>query len=315
MAIPPMAARQARTRHWCFTINNWTEDTEQLLGELGEDDGVEYLVFGREVAPETGTRHLQGFVTFAARRRFDYVRRSFPGAHIEAARGTPYEAAEYCKKDGDFEQFGTPPKGRGSSSNRGVERQFDVYKDWLQGFIEENGRRPYEREIALEHTSLFCRYGRAILRLTELISPAPRLEEGELRDWQIDLNNIVSGEGTDRVIHFVVDQDGGKGKSYFQRWFYTNNAEKTQLLAPGKRDDIAHAIDVSKTVFFFNVPRGGMEFLQYTILEQLKDRCVFSPKYESQMKVLLSKVHVVVFSNEHPLMDKMTPDRYDVREL
>lgn len=92
----------------------------------------------------------------------------------------------------------------------------------------------------------------------------------------------------------------------------TKHSDKTQVLSIGKRDDIAHVIDVSKSVFFFNVPRGGMEFFQYTILEQLKDRMVFSPKYNSKMKFLHKTPHVLVFCNEEPDLTKMSEDRYHI---
>ena len=67
-----------------------------------------------------------------------------------------------------------------------------------------------------------------------------------------------------------------------------------------KRDDIAHCIDMTKSVFLFNMPSGRMEFLQYTILQQLKDLNGFSPNYNMVMKILCSKCHVVVFCNEQP---------------
>nr|AUF34970.1 putative replication-associated protein [uncultured virus] len=95
----------------------------------------------------------------------------------------------------------------------------------------------------------------------------------------------------------------------------TQFPDKVQILSGGKRDDIAHAIDPSKQIFLFNVPRGGMEYLQYTILEQIKDRMVFSPKYNSQTKILRNRAHVVVFSNEMPDIEKMTHDRYDYFEF
>lgn len=78
---------------------------------------------------------------------------------------------------------------------------------------------------------------------------------------------------------------------------------------------MAHMISPSKSVFLINVPRTQMEFLQYSILEMLKDRMVSSPKYNSRMKVLEQVPHVVVFSNEAPDLAKMTMDRYDVREI
>ena len=89
----------------------------------------------------------------------------------------------------------------------------------------------------------------------------------------------------------------------------------TQVLSIGKRDDVAHALDQTKKIFLFNVPRGGMEFFQYTTVEQLKDRMVFSPKYDSKTKIWREKVHVVVFCNEEPDMAKMTADRYIIMNI
>lgn len=47
-----------RLKRVCFTLNNYTEEDEQRI-----QAGVEfyrYAVYGRELAPTTGTRHLQG---------------------------------------------------------------------------------------------------------------------------------------------------------------------------------------------------------------------------------------------------------------
>lgn len=39
---------------------------------------------------------------------------------------------------------------------------------------------------------------------------------------------------------------------------------------------------------------------------------IFSPKYQSSVKIIAHKVHVVVFCNESPDYDKMTGDRYNI---
>jgi len=44
----------------------------------------------------------------------------------------------------------------------------------------------------------------------------------------------------------------------------------------------------------------------------LKDRFVFSPKYDSKTKWLSNQPHVVVFMNEHPDMTKLSHDRYRI---
>ena len=83
-------------------------------------------------------------------------------------------------------------------------------------------------------------------------------------------------------------------------------------LRVAKRDDIAHSIDENKRIFMFDIERASMEYLQYSILEQLKDGLVFSPKYDSRVKRIKSNAHVVVFCNEHPDPTKLSEDRYHV---
>lgn len=103
----------ARAKHWCFTLNNYSEANQDELRILFESEGVVYLVFGRETG-EQGTPHLQGFISLATRKTFNQIKSFLPdGAHIEKAHGTPSQASSYCKKDGDFEEFGDVPGGQG----------------------------------------------------------------------------------------------------------------------------------------------------------------------------------------------------------
>lgn len=301
------------SKHWVFTINNFTPedvtrlDSLPLAGEAGPSPGpttVRYLVYGRETG-EAGTPHLQGYVHFNGRIRFNQVKALVGnGAHLERMRGSPKQAADYCKKDGQFTEKGDAPGG--TKSNK-----FEDVTEFALDIHREQGRPPNDRELAAEFPHHFIRYGRALREYTRLVCPEPRLELGQLNDWQQRLHDELMDGPDDRQIKFVVDEHGGKGKTWFQRYMLTHYPEKVQVLSGGKRDDIAHALDPSKQIFLFNVPRGGMEYLQYTILEQIKDRMVFSPKYNSTTKILSNLAHVVVFSNEMPDGNKMTHDRYD----
>lgn len=298
----------AQTRHWCFTVNNWTRDHEDQLEELSH--AVSYLVYGYETA-ETGTPHLQGYVIFQRVKRFTEARALLPpGSHIEAKRGSSFQAAEYCKKDGLYKEWGEAPTEPPTRSS-----PFDRFREWALQTHQDKGRAPTDREIANEFPTLFVRYRRNLQDLARFTCPEPVLEsDWDLRDWQTELADILQLEPDDRTILFYVDPDGGKGKSWFQRYMVSTDPDNVQCLSIGKRDDIAHAIDESKSIFLFNVPRGGMEFLNYAVLEQLKDRLIFSPKYDSRMKTLQKKPHVVVFCNEAPDMTKMTYDRYHLYE-
>lgn len=108
----------SRARHWCFTLNNYNDEEYAGLVALGgKADTIEYLVFGKEVG-ECGTPHLQGFVSFRTKTSFGGAK-SLVGSrsHVERARGKPSQAAEYCKKEGDFVEFGEVPKGSGTRTD------------------------------------------------------------------------------------------------------------------------------------------------------------------------------------------------------
>jgi hypothetical protein len=113
---------------------------------------------------------------------------------------------------------------------------------------------------------------------------------------------------------FIVDQAGGMSKMWFCRYCFSH-MENVQLLSVDKKENLALAIDITISVFLFYIARGGMDYIQYQFLENLKDRLVFSGKYYSQMKELLKKCHVIILCNERPDMEKMMGDRYRITTL
>ena len=173
---------------------------------------------------------------------------------------------------------------------------------------------PSERDIARSFPALYVRYPR-LIDLASHLRPQPVLQDGDLREWQRELAEELIDEPDDRSVVFYVDPDGGKGKSWFVRFFISQHPDVTQFLSVGKRDDLAFAIDETKTVFLFDIPRGQLEYFQYSVVEKLKDQMIFSAKYASKSKLIPHKVHVIVFCNEMPDMEKMTEDRYVIREI
>lgn len=288
-------------KRWCFTLNNPTEDERIFLNEQFKHESVLYVVVGREIGTE-GTPHLQGFIIFHTNQRFNAVKR-FLGqrVHVEKARGTIDQAADYCQKDGEFQEWGLRPQ-----SSQGKRTDFEAFRDW----IKEQDTPPTAADVAEAFPSIYGRYRSNAMSMVQLLSKPPKLGTDELRGWQLRFRDQLLGEPDDRRITFVIDPAGGKGKSYFVRYMLENFTNKVQRLSVGKRDDLAHAIDISRSIFLFDIPRQQLEFLQYSVLEGLKDRMLFSPKYESTCKILSHNSHVVVFTNEEPDMTKLTRDRY-----
>lgn len=300
----------SQAKRWCFTLNNYTEEEEANLLTLPDRVDVQYFVFGREVG-EQGTPHLQGYVYFTVAKRFTFVQSAIPRAHIEVSRGSPKEASDYCKKDGDFFEHGTVPGKQGSRSD------IDEILQWLDEFIEENGRAPTAREVVRDQPKAFLRY-RDFVHFAQLRAPEPGLIEGDTRPWQADLESILSEPCDDtRSVLFYVDERGGSGKTWFQQYLFTKMPDRVQMLQPATFKDMSYLIDVSKDIFLINVPRGRMESfsLNFSILECLKDRVIQSTKYTPVMKVLRRVPHVVVFSNEDPPRDILSTDRYKVTNL
>lgn len=295
-----------QTKHWCFTINNWTADDDDRLVRLGSQ--VEYLVYGYETG-EQGTPHLQGYIVFPTVKRLAVAKALISDrAHLEPKRGSAKQAADYCIKDGVYKEYGVQPRSPGTGG------QFTSFIEWIMSRSDSNEGLPTDREIAQAFPSLFVRYSRKLRELAEHHFPPPDLiGDAILHPWQQMLHDILlEPPPDDRSILFYVDDEGGKGKSFFQRYMISRFPHKVQILSVGKRDDIAHAVDVSKSIFLFNIPRTQMEFVQYSTFEAIKDRMIFSPKYDSTMKTLKQNPHVVIFCNEEPDMEKLTADRYNI---
>jgi len=98
----------AQSKRFCFTWNNYDDATMALLESFAAEH-CPYLVYGKEVG-DSGTPHLQGFFTLKVKKRLAALKKLLGSApHFEAAKGTSTQASDYCKKDGDFVEFGSPP--------------------------------------------------------------------------------------------------------------------------------------------------------------------------------------------------------------
>lgn len=292
------------SKHWCFTWNNYDDDSLSQLQLLAASPDVVYLIAGRELAPTTATPHLQGFISFVERQRFTFVHSLLPSCHLESARGSPDQNRKYCSKSGDFSEYGTLPSGAGKRTD------WEQFRDWCSSLPQS----PSERTLMEEWPSLWGRYSSATRNMAATLAPRPILRTGEATTWQTSLAADLEQAADDRTVRFYVDPIGGSGKSWFCGYLF-GKRDDVQLLSSGRRDDIAYAVDTSKRIFLFNIGRGQLEFLNYGILEGLKDRMVMSTKYASQMKLLNETPHVVVFCNEEPDMTKMSEDRYIINNL
>lgn len=131
------------------------------------------------------------------------------------------------------------------------------------------------------------------------------------QEWQTDLFIDLMQEPDNRKIIWIVDFEGGKGKSQFCK--YMKVKEGACVLLNGKSKDLAMLIDDPKIVLIDTERELEFKF-NYSILEQLKNGMVFSPKFESKIKIFNSP-HVVVLANFEPDKSKFSKDRWDIRYI
>lgn len=296
-----------RARRWCFTLNNPTAEEKASIAEFGPN--AKYLVVGREVG-EGGTPHLQGYVEFANYTSLAVLKQVLGTnrLHAEIARGTPKQASEYCKKEHDFDEYG-------SISAQGKRNDWEEYKE----FVLSLGRVPTKREIVAHNTTLWARFPHACQEIAALVLPPPAfVPEGtnpRLGFQTRVIGRMESPTPNPRTIDFIVDQEGNSGKSWICQYALTNHPDAVQVLSVGKRDDVTYVLDTNKRIFLFDVPRGQMQFFRYEVLEMLKNRIIHSNKYQATVKTLANVPYVAVFSNEHPDMQAISADRYNIIEV
>lgn len=100
-----------------FTLNN--PDGLITIQEFAEWK-AKYLVYQEEIAPSTGTHHLQGYIEMPRPVRFSHFK-SLEGAHFDICKGTQKECKDYCTKiesrvGGPYE-FGELSGGQGSRTD------------------------------------------------------------------------------------------------------------------------------------------------------------------------------------------------------
>lgn len=149
-----------RRKHHVFTMNNPTITREQLISQF-EEIGFTYIVIGDEVG-QSGTPHYQGYVELKDVKRFSTLRKLFPGIHFAARRGTPEQASNYCKKDGNFVEQGTLSILPHEAGGRKRKAQWQDVQDLAK-------QRKFG-DIAEKYPDIAIMYGNGVRKLSSFVN-------------------------------------------------------------------------------------------------------------------------------------------------
>ncbi len=276
--------RQTGSHRWMFTWNNYPDDWADVIRARVQAVKVTFpalkWIGGEEVAPTTGTKHIQGYIEFMP-----------PGP--DAKRVRPISALGLPKEVHWGDKNGKPCRGTRkdnitycSKECRNVVSTFKIPKPlWV----------PQMYGWQLEAAALFD---------AELDSPAweinrhihwfwepnGKMGKSSFARWAIASHAL---EGTPGEIILV----GGKAADmkhaiagHFEK--YGEYPEKVIV----------------------DVPRESLQYVSYAGLEEVRNGLFFSGKYESGM-VLTNPLKMIVLANSPPEEGKWSGDRIQQHKI
>lgn len=142
-----MTAESKTCKSWMFTWNNYTEEDFESI-KLWPN--VSRLVAGKEVAPTTGTPHIQGAVTFKQALRFTGVQKLGPKCHWTKTNGKD-ATFQYCHKEGQSFEIDNREKGKRTDIQRAYElaRNGASLEEVREAELPFQALRTYEKALTL----------------------------------------------------------------------------------------------------------------------------------------------------------------------
>lgn len=259
---------------------------------------ISFVMYGKEVCPDTGRKHLQGYAEFSKQMYMKGIKELFKdeGLHIEKVRDME-ALIRYNKKEGDFREYGEPKKGSlwTQLKSRSIVDIIDEDPNNLSKIKE--------------------------MLVAKDVLANQRFEESE-REWKDKYANITLTplqeeikaallEQGDRQILWIYDKRGNNGKSWLSNHIVAT--EDACIMVNGKSRDLACYYNC-ESIVIFDFSRTVEGRINYQMIEDLKNGRVFDPKYKSRMKYKLG-VKIVCMANFEPDWEAMSLDRWDCRRV
>lgn len=91
-----------KSRKWCLTLNNYTENELEQWNSYFEKkkNCLKYLI-GKEIGKENNTPHLQMWARFKNPITFNSLKKISNRVHLEECKGSDIKNIEYCSKEGN----------------------------------------------------------------------------------------------------------------------------------------------------------------------------------------------------------------------
>lgn len=133
-----------------------------------DEDIMNYMIIGKEICPETGKDHWQGYAEFKQPENFndihDWIGRK---CKIFQSKGSGKQNKEYCSKEGNYQEFGKL-KAQGERND-------------LNSVALEIAGGMSELELAMNYPSQYIKYHRGFEKMIQLRDREMRRKQREVQ--------------------------------------------------------------------------------------------------------------------------------------
>ncbi len=141
--------------------------------------------------------------------------------------------------------------------------------------------------------------------------PPKLLSKENMYEWQKGIVDLCESEPDDRTIHWYWDSDGCTGKTSLCKYLMWHH---DAFLFSGKATDIASRIinrNEPPRIALMNITRTAEGKLSWAAIEEIKDGCISSGKYEGG-QMIFDPPHVIIFANFRPDTSTLSVDRWNI---
>lgn len=166
--LAPEPVGKGRARNYCFTVNALPSTFFKHWETCDLPELVTYIVFQKEVAPETGHLHVQGYVQLSKALSLKQVQVLLRSkCHLEKAKGSGAQNRAYCSKS-ESRLDGSSFVERGALKEQGRRTDLEALAERVVAVGAVTA------ELARENPSAFVRNYRGLQALARITSP-PRM--------------------------------------------------------------------------------------------------------------------------------------------
>ena len=142
----------SKSRKWCLTLNNYTDkeytDTHKYLVSKKWK-----WIIGKEIGDKKETPHLQMYIEGKNAILFKTIKKAFPRAHIEQAKGSLRQNYDYCSKENNFitniDFRSKEEKWMDDLKQKILDEEYPEvkFKPWQKEVIDILDKKPHPRHI------------------------------------------------------------------------------------------------------------------------------------------------------------------------